>query len=140
VSFGHRSAAAGGGFYDFSARYGSVHEEDRVTLRQHMFPETVRLDDLPKDVRAFMLERLRQEPVKQQSKTDEMLFEDLVDKMGLRSSLDLPLIALSNGQTRRARILKAVLSKPSLLLLDEPLSVFSRISPSSVLTFSSQLV
>ena len=43
--------------------------------------------------------------------------------MGLKKFLDLPLIALSNGQTRRARILKAIWTQPELLLLDEPLSV-----------------
>jgi ABC-type multidrug transport system ATPase subunit len=92
-----------------------------------MFPETIRLDELSEDVREFMLERLRRDPP-QHPKTDESLFEDLVDKMGLRPFLDLPLIALSNGQTRRARILKAVLSKPSLLLLDEPLSECSDVN------------
>lgn len=50
------------------------------------------------------------------------LFETLTVQMNLTSLLDLPLLALSNGQTRRARILKAILEKPELLLLDEPLS------------------
>lgn len=54
----------------------------------------------------------------------QKFFEVLVQKMGLQSLLDLPLIALSNGQTRRARIIKAILSRPELLLLDEPLSMF----------------
>jgi ABC-type molybdate transport system ATPase subunit len=49
-------------------------------------------------------------------------FDDLAGKLGLNPLLDLPLVALSNGQTRRARILKALLSIPELLLLDEPLS------------------
>jgi len=50
------------------------------------------------------------------------LFESLVEKLALKQLLDLPLVALSNGQTRRARIVKALLSKPELLLLDEPFS------------------
>ena len=53
-----------------------------------------------------------------------MLFNTLVKEMHLDQLLDLPLIALSNGQMRRARIVKAVLKKPELLLLDEPLSTF----------------
>ncbi|KAE9386512.1 P-loop containing nucleoside triphosphate hydrolase protein [Gymnopus androsaceus JB14] len=87
VSFGHRQQA-GGAFYDYSARYGAVHEEDRLTLRQSI-----------------------KHSVQRAGRTD-----------GSRSFLDLPLIALSNGQTRRARILKAILKKPKLLLLDEPLT------------------
>ncbi|KAF8994775.1 hypothetical protein BDQ17DRAFT_1049943 [Cyathus striatus] len=48
------------------------------------------------------------------------VFEELIGKMELRELLDLPLVALSNGQMRRARIVKAILRKPELLLLDEP--------------------
>jgi ABC-type molybdenum transport system ATPase subunit/photorepair protein PhrA len=51
-------------------------------------------------------------------------FEELTDKLGLKHLLDLPLVALSNGQTRRARIVKALLEQPDILLLDEPLSGF----------------
>ena len=50
-------------------------------------------------------------------------FEELTQKLGLKQLLDLPLVALSNGQTRRARIVKALLEQPEILLLDEPLSV-----------------
>ncbi|KAJ3733162.1 P-loop containing nucleoside triphosphate hydrolase protein [Lentinula guzmanii] len=116
VSFGHRQPA-GGAFYDYSARYGAVHEEDRLTLRQHMFPQTIpplRMPyEDPNDTRELEL-----------TISDEELtvFDDLVAQMGLGQFLDLPLIALSNGQTRRARILKAVLKRPQLLLLDEPLT------------------
>ena len=56
------------------------------------------------------------------SAEDTIMFETLVDKLELRELLDLPMIALSNGQTRRARIVKAILRRPELLLLDEPLS------------------
>jgi ABC-type molybdenum transport system ATPase subunit/photorepair protein PhrA len=46
--------------------------------------------------------------------------EHLADRLYLRDKLDLPTVALSNGQTRRARILRQLLKKPMLLLLDEP--------------------
>jgi len=59
---------------------------------------------------------------------DITLFETLVDRLELRELLDLPMIALSNGQTRRARIIKAILRKPELLLLDEPLSTRCKFS------------
>lgn len=97
VSFAHRPRAVSGGFYDYSARYGAVREEDRLTFRQSL------LDSHGEHV-------------------DEDAMMDLLDKLDLRQFLDLPVIALSNGQTRRARILKALLRKPKVLLLDEPLS------------------
>ncbi|KAJ7152866.1 P-loop containing nucleoside triphosphate hydrolase protein [Mycena filopes] len=109
VSFANRRAA-GGAFYDYTARYGAVREEDRITLRQSMFPETIQ--DLKSQSRVAL----------DSTATDTRLFEDLVAKMGLADLLDLPRIALSNGQTRRARILQALLAKPRLLLLDEPLT------------------
>jgi ABC-type molybdenum transport system ATPase subunit/photorepair protein PhrA len=39
------------------------------------------------------------------------------------SLLDGSLMNLSNGQQRRARIVKALLHKPEILLLDEPYSI-----------------
>jgi hypothetical protein len=37
--FAHRTRASGGAFYDYTAQYGAVRDEDRVTLRQSMFPD-----------------------------------------------------------------------------------------------------
>lgn len=99
VSFAHRPRSSGAAFHDYTARYGAIREEDRVTLRQNMFPDITGDGSHAKDH-----------------------FDNLAEKLGLKPLLDLPLIALSNGQTRRARILKALLSQPELLLLDEPLS------------------
>lgn len=110
VSFGNRRRAAGSAFYDYTARYGAVREEDRITLRQSMFPET-------------HPQEFNTRPQKQSTPlSDHELFYHLVEKMELGPLLDLPLIALSNGQTRRARIIKAIILKPELLLLDEPLT------------------
>jgi ABC-type sugar transport system ATPase subunit len=123
VSFGNRRRTSGGAFYDYSARYGAVQEEDRITLRQNMFPETLPRQKMPyeednpeNEERPMLL-----------SEEERRVFDDLVGNMGLESFLDLPMIALSNGQTRRARILKAIMAKPKpeLLFLDEPLSMFS---------------
>ncbi|KAG6815339.1 hypothetical protein H0H87_002800 [Tephrocybe sp. NHM501043] len=121
VSFGNRRRAAGGAFYDYSARYGAVREEDRITLRQSMFPETVPLlinkelgIEIPNEQAATEGKRMTEGEVK--------VFEELMGRMGLKDLLDLPIIALSNGQTRRARIIKAILKRPELLLLDEPLT------------------
>jgi ABC-type sugar transport system ATPase subunit len=115
VSFAHRQRSSGGAFTDYTARYGAVFEQDRVTLRESMFsgliPQTDEFDvHLDRDKRQKEIETTRQ------------IFEMLVDKMKLQPLLDLPMVALSNGQTRRARIVRALLVQPELMLLDEPFS------------------
>jgi ABC-type sugar transport system ATPase subunit len=119
VSFGNRRRAAGGAFYDYTARYGAVREEDRLTLQQSMFPESQ-----PPEF-GLNTNTPGNPPPAQYSEQEKQVFNHLVEKMGLAAFLDLPLIALSNGQTRRARVIKAILSKPELLLLDEPLSTLT---------------
>ncbi|KAG1726954.1 P-loop containing nucleoside triphosphate hydrolase protein [Suillus paluster] len=116
VSFAHRSRAAGGAFYDYTSRYGAVREEDRITLRESMFGEYDFLNIQPKGGRVKTPVEIAQDKVK------KGIFEGLTSRLGLSSLLDLPLVALSNGQTRRARIVKAILSEPELLVLDEPLT------------------
>ena len=104
VSFAHQPRSGRGVFYDYTSRYGAIRDEDRLTLRQSLFPQSIQQPDL---------------------QPEAGMVEDLAGKLGLKSFMDMPLITLSNGQTRRARILKALLAKPELLLLDEPLSTFA---------------
>ncbi|KAF8802603.1 P-loop containing nucleoside triphosphate hydrolase protein [Phlegmacium glaucopus] len=102
VAFRQRTGSHSGTFFDYTARYGAMREaEDRVTLRDNLNPS---------------------------GGSTSPLFETLTVQMNLTSLLDLPLLALSNGQTRRARIVKAILDKPELLLLDEP---FTGLDPQS---------
>jgi len=75
-----------------------VREEDRVTLRETLFTNA--------------------------GISNDQGFEEWIESLGLGALLDLPRIALSNGQTRRARVLQALLTRPALLLLDEPLSEY----------------
>ncbi|KAN0081447.1 P-loop containing nucleoside triphosphate hydrolase protein [Tylopilus felleus] len=116
VSFAHRPSSAGSAFYDYTARYGAVWDEDRITLRESMFGEYDFLNLRPKGQVSKTPEEVAADEVK------KAIFDDLSARLGLLSLLDLPLVALSNGQTRRARIVKAILAQPGLLLLDEPLT------------------
>ena len=96
VSFRQRTGGESGAFFDYTARYGAIRDqEDKVTLRDTL-----------------------------KGGEQNTLFHALTEKIGLTPLLDLPLITLSNGQTRRARIVKAILDRPELLLLDEPLGMF----------------
>jgi molybdate transport system ATP-binding protein len=44
----------------------------------------------------------------------------LIQRMGIEPLLDVEFLKLSNGQTRKARIAKALLQRPDMLLLDNP--------------------
>jgi ABC-type sugar transport system ATPase subunit len=125
VSFAHRPRASGGAFYDYTARYGAVRDEDRVTLRQSMFPEESGL--IRDSIKPFIVDKplCERQDVSSKLEARARRFEELIEKLGLTHLLDLPLVALSNGQTRRARIVKALLERPDILLLDEPLSTRS---------------
>jgi ABC-type sugar transport system ATPase subunit len=123
VSFAHRPRTSGGAFYDYTARYGAVRDEGRVTLRQSMFPEESGL--VRDSIDCFFVDKSHHklEDATLRIEKRSRRFEELTEKLGLKQFLDLPLVALSNGQTRRARIVKALLERPEILLLDEPLSV-----------------
>lgn len=58
----------------------------------------------------------------------EMLERVITDLM-LEKLVDMPVGNLSNGQTRRARIAKALLGAPEVLLLDGPFSEHHRYLP-----------
>ncbi|MCE9560940.1 MAG: ATP-binding cassette domain-containing protein [Planctomycetes bacterium] len=44
----------------------------------------------------------------------------ITDRLGVREQLTQPFMTLSNGQTRRSRLARALLAKPELLILDDP--------------------
>lgn len=94
VSFKTRLGHSGE-FDDYTARYYSIRDEDKVTVRQHLEKAT--------------------------GATAEAI-EQRASQLEMTTFLDLPLITLSNGQTRRARILRALLAEPELLILEEPFS------------------
>jgi hypothetical protein len=105
---GEGSQATGGtrGAY-LSARYESLREETDWTVRQYLRGQTS-LNPL--------------EGEEQGTIHDEAFLEQVIARLKLEELLDMPVANLSNGQTRRARIAKALLARPELLLLDEPFS------------------
>lgn len=101
---------ASGEFTDFTARYGALQEEDRLTFRE-------------------TLSALHPPP-------SESEIERVARTMRITHLLDLPSVSFSSGQTRRGRIAAALLTRPVLLILEDPmagLDVQSRKDVSEVL-------
>lgn len=65
--------------------------------------------------------------------TDKKSLERVVKDLRLGDLIDMPVSILSNGQTRRAKIARALLGKPEVLLLDEP---FMGLDPPTLVTLS----
>lgn len=119
---GEGSGAIGGtrGAY-LSARYESFREETDWTVRQYLKGQTS-LNPL--------------EGEEEGTVHDEKFLAQVISDLHLESLLDMPVANLSNGQTRRARIAKALLGKPELLLLDEP---FMGLDPATTRSISGVL-
>ncbi|KAL5338279.1 P-loop containing nucleoside triphosphate hydrolase protein [Aspergillus crustosus] len=116
------SGAIGGtrGAY-LSARYESLREETDWTVAQYLKGQTS-LNPL--------------EEQKQGNIRDDKWLLEVIRELHLEELLDMPVANLSNGQTRRARIAKALLRKPELLLLDDP---FLGLDPATVRSISDLL-
>ncbi|KAJ3501817.1 hypothetical protein NMY22_g18793 [Coprinellus aureogranulatus] len=107
VSFRH-SGGGTGDFYDYTARYGAMRDGDDKTLGQ-TFDAILQEESIQREERG-------------EKAVDEREYRGLIEGLGLTPLLGVPLVALSNGQMRRARIVRAILRRPDILLLDEPLT------------------
>ncbi len=108
-------AGEGGGMHNqgtrgayLSARYESHREDTDFSLLDYLQGNTV-------------LNSLEDAGMNAKRSSDANL-EKIIEDFNLSALVTMPIGNLSNGQMRRARIAKALLGKPEVLLLDEPFS------------------
>ncbi|MDB5243383.1 MAG: transporter [Spirosoma sp.] len=110
VSFKEESHRFSYGDYFYQQRYQATMSDTAPIVRQYL-----QLTESPDDIR-------------------------LIEQLGLAPLLDLSFIKLSNGQTRKARIAKALLSQSPLILLDNPFVGLDRATRVDLTTWLSSLV
>ena len=93
-----------------SARYESWKEKTDFSL----------LDYLKGNTSLYPLDNEKTQATGQAD--ESAILEKVVKSLHLEELLSMPVVNLSNGQSRRARIAKALMDQPEALLLDEPFS------------------
>lgn len=102
-----------------SARYESRREETDFSVHDYLTGHT-ELNALERELTNEEMQAL----------------EEITDQLNLRKLLSMPVSNLSNGQTRRARIAKALMARPEILLLDGP---FMGLDPNTLASMSNVL-
>ena len=138
TKMGTTTAGNAGEFTNYAARYGAIRDQDRVTLYERL----MELLDCP--VGLIAAQKLVPDPFAPSTAGEVGLFkysdsqrraalakaqeaDSVIRKMAPLllindELLHRPVIALSNGQTRRARILSSLITGAQLVVLEEPFS------------------
>ncbi|PWN21944.1 P-loop containing nucleoside triphosphate hydrolase protein [Microstroma glucosiphilum] len=147
LSSAYASSSASNSFVDFSTRYGAIREEDRVTLYESLMAEMgtqtglmARMALMPDPLAnpeeeaqrdyAEGVTRLKWSGPEEEQQARELARQNHAKITEMAPLLQLsqgdppllirPVVALSNGQTRRARILAALCVGCQVLVLEEP--------------------
>lgn len=142
VSFATKMGASStsGEFTNYAARYGAIRDEDRVTLyerlmdlldcpvglvaHQKLLPDPFKTDNEADNVGLFKYksDSERQAALRKARQADRVIKRIAPLLLITDELLHRPVIALSNGQTRRARILSSLIAGAELVVLEEPFS------------------
>lgn len=111
-----------GEFTDYTARYGALQEQDKDTLRFYLEEVARHHDPTPiaprQDLPPGEMPSLLIPPPPTPWAIERI--ESTAAMLRVAHLLDVPLIGLSSGQTRRARIAAALIGRPRMLLLEDP--------------------
>jgi ABC-type sugar transport system ATPase subunit len=122
-----KDKVVGGGFTDYTARYGAMRDQDGQTLRESLLESLT--NEPPSAPPTEFTPGTGASPGEEsvpKVRRDEI--ERVASRLHLVPQLDIPMIALSNGQRRRARILRRLIRHPRLLLLEDPFGAFRRVA------------
>lgn len=142
VSFATKigSTSSSADFTNYSARYGAIRDQDRVTLYERLMdildcpvglvaaaklvPDPFAPPDASSQVGRFKYksECERKAALSKAQQADKVIKQMAPLVLITDELLHRPVIALSNGQTRRARILSSLITGAELVVLEEPFS------------------
>ncbi len=91
------------------------------SLRMGYLPQCNKTDrDFPVSVYEVVLSGLRKGFLKRYGKAQHQAVRDILRRMGLEAEADTPIGRLSGGQLQRTLLARAVVSRPEVVILDEP--------------------